>query len=179
VDEITRGSEAVRHFTGSQKREYLEEYQAGFLAFMLKHILTKQTTSLNMEISVHTKEFGDCDCVIKRIVGGNPAEYKLVQLKQLPNHATNSQIELQTIINGLQNKYKNRIVAIWVNRDIQIDLSKLKLGGLTIEQLWLFGVSATEGITLHGGHIPDLKSGFWLVGKMVNGKPRSGMIKVE
>jgi hypothetical protein len=179
VDEITRGSEAVRHFTGSQKKKYLEEYQAGFLAFMLKHILAKQMTGLYVEITVHTEEFEDCDCVIKRIVGGNPAEYRLVQLKQLPNHATNNQIELQTIIDGLQNKYKDRIVAIWVNRDIQIDLSKLKLDGLTVEQLWFFGVSATEGITLHGGHIPDLKSGCWLVGKMVNGKPQSGMIKVE
>jgi hypothetical protein len=52
VDEITRGSEAVRHFTGSQKKKYLEEYQAGFLAFMLKHILAKQMTGLYVEPAV-------------------------------------------------------------------------------------------------------------------------------
>jgi hypothetical protein len=104
--------------------------------------------------------------VIRAIDAGGGTAYKLVQLKQLPNPQVNDnihlQIDLQTLINRLEIKCASSgdlVVAIWTNRDIELDFSQLDFSRLRVEQLWLFGDSVNGAVALDGGFVSELIAG--------------------
>jgi len=52
--------ETMKHLSGQLKKEFFEKHQAGFLAFMMKHIAGSQA-----DVKVCMKEDEDFDCVIR------------------------------------------------------------------------------------------------------------------
>ena len=165
---ILQKPETVAHLSGKQKNDFLEEHQAAFLAFMMKHIAGRHA-----RVTVCVEELDDFDCIIKGEIGKDTV-YKPVQLKQLPSHEVNDDVELQEIIDKLKRKYPTSpdlVVAIWINRDIKLDFTLLRFDGLKIEQLWFFGDGVTGEITLDGGIIADLISGVRWSGIMKDGIP--------
>jgi uncharacterized iron-regulated protein len=93
---ILQKPETVSHLSAKQKNDSLEEYQAAFLAFMMKHIAGRHA-----KVTVCVKELDDFDCIIKGEIGDDIV-YKPVQLKQLPNHKVNNAVELQEIIDKIR-----------------------------------------------------------------------------
>ena len=144
-----------------QKQKHLEKYQAAYLALMLKHerISTAKITVCVEEVEEHE----DFDCVLRSVSKEKGTVYKLVQLKQLPPHEANDNIEIQRIIDKLKRfaVSPDLLVAIWVNRDVKFNLSELNFEGLGIEQLWFFGDKPSGEITLHGESIANLIAGFF------------------
>ena len=154
---VLQHPDEVRGLTDHQKNDYIQKHQAGFLSLFMKQI-----AGPNANITLALKEADDYDCVIRAIDAGRETAYKLVQLKQLPNHQVNDDIDLQTIINRLKVKYASSgdlVVAIWINRDIELDFNQLDFIGLRVEQLWLFGDPVTGEVTLDGGFVSDLIAG--------------------
>lgn len=173
---ILQKPETVSHLSAKQKNKLLEEHQAAFLAFMMKHIAGCQA-----RVTVCVKELDDFDCTIKGEIGSDTV-YKPVQLKQLPSRQVNREIELQGIINKLKTQYptsSDLVVAIWINRDIKLDFRLLRFDGLKIEQLWFFGDSVTGNTTLDGGVVADLISGVRWSGLMRNGIPTVRRIRFK
>lgn len=165
---ILQKPETVAHLSQRQKNHFLEEHQAAFLAFMVKHIAGRHA-----RITVCVEELDDFDCVIKGEIG-NETVYKPVQLKHLPSHEVNDAIELQSFIDKLKIKFSTSselVLAIWINRDIKLDFRLLRFDGLKIEQLWFFGDAVTGEITLDGGVISDLISGIRWSGLTKGGIP--------
>jgi dGTP triphosphohydrolase len=147
----------VRGLTDHQRNDYIQKHQAAFLSLFMKQI-----AGPNANITVALKEADDYDCVIRAIDAGGGTAYKLVQLKQLVNHQVDDNIDLQTLINRLPIKCASSgdlVVAIWTNRDIELDFSQLDLSRLRVEQLWLFGDSVDGAVTLDGGFVSDLIAG--------------------
>jgi hypothetical protein len=168
--------ESVAHLSGKEKNAYLHQHQAAFLAFMLKHMVGSHA-----KVTLSMEELDDFDCVIKGDVEGQ-ITYKPVQLKHLPDHATNPNIEIQTIIDGIKQKYRSSpelVVAIWVNRDTTLDLASLDFTGLAIEQLWFLGDLPTGEPTIEGGGMSDLLAGVCLFGWMTHGKGHFKQIRFK
>ncbi len=70
-----------------------------------------------------------------------------LQMKQLPPNEVNSKVTLQEQVEKLK-KYASSsdlIVAIHVNRDVEVELAELVLDGLNIGQLWIFGNCTPDG----------------------------------
>lgn len=145
----------------------LEKYQAAFLAFIMQ-----QSMKSVAKISVAFHETDDFDCVLRAQIHNGETIYKPVQLKQLPSHELNRSADVQTQIDKLQ-KYASSpalVVALWINRDIKLNLSTLNFSNLTIEQLWFFGDTPNGEIMLHGATIPDLISGICWAARMNHGQ---------
>lgn len=149
---------------------------------MLNHILAQQMADAQVAVTIHAKEFEDSDCVIKVIVGKSKIDYRLVQLKHLPSHEVNDRSEIQMTIDKLKLKYADRVVSIWINRNIEIDCGQLKFDGLVADQLWFFGDFLTQESALvtelRGGFIVDLKLGLWKVATMRNGRLQIGQMQL-
>ena len=160
-----RGS--VAHLASHKKGALLEKHQAGFLAFMVKHIAGPCA-----EVTVCFKEFDDFDCVLRALIGRETV-YMPVQLKQLPGHEIDLDIELQALVDKLKKQYPvspDLVVAIWINRNIHLNFAKLSFVGLPIKQLWFFGDSTSAEITLEGGLVSELLGGFYYRGEMKDGR---------
>ena len=165
--QLLQQPETMKHLSGKQRKEFFEKHQAGFLAFMMKHITGSQA-----DVKVCFTENEDYDCVIRAAMVGHETAYKHVQLKQLSSHPADKKPNLQAIIDDLKNTYRGSpdlVVGIWINRDSDLDLSQLNFEGLNIEQLWFFGDSLSGETTLDGGHISQLLVGFYLSGIMRGG----------
>lgn len=167
VEAILKQTDQAKFLTDRQKKKYLEKYQAAFLAFMVGQSVGSRAT-----VTVCTEEDDDFDCVIKAIEPDGKTVFRPFQLKQLPSHQVNQHVEIQTEVDKLKKYSSDLAVAFWINRDIKIELSQLRLAGLKIQQLWFFGDSQTGEVSLHGGNIRKLMSGLCFVGVMRNGKLR-------
>ena len=66
---------------------------------MAKHLAGNEA-----DVSVCMKELEDFDCVIKATTKDGRTAFKPVQLKQLPDHKSNPDIEVQTLINHVQSQ---------------------------------------------------------------------------
>lgn len=158
--------ESVAHLSQRQKNLYLEKYQAVFLAILVKHFSRRRAT-----VTVAIKELQDFDCVIRAVIDSQTPIYRTVQLKHLSNMTRKD--SLQEIINKIKSRFttsSDLTVAIWINRDIELQFDKLDFNGLNIAQLWLFGSSTDERITLDGGIVSDLISGLRFAASVKDGK---------
>ena len=165
---ILQKQESVADLPAQKKKEFLEKHQAGFFAFMMKHVGGEHA-----RITVCVNETDDFDCILKGETERGTV-YKPVQLKQLPSHQENEDIDLQRVIDQLKIKYPTStslVVVIWINRDIKLDFKDLTFEGLAIEQLWLLGDSGTGVITLDGGPVISLIDGIRRSATMTNGTP--------
>src|SRR5437764_13726041 len=109
------------------------------------------------------KESADFDCVVRAVHPRRPIAYKLIQLKHLPAEQVCADITLQEVIDGFRKKYRdphNLIVAVWINRNIELVFEELDFSGLEIEQLWFFGAAVNGDLTLDGGQVRDLVKGW-------------------
>src|ERR1035438_3157099 len=105
-------------------------------------------------ITVRFVEYQDFDCVIRAVIEGHAPIYKRVQLKQFASHEQSE--NLQVLIDKLKSKYptsSDLAVAIWVNRDINLEFENLDFRGLRLDQLWFFGVSTLGDLRLDGGPV--------------------------
>ncbi len=155
---ILQQPDTMKHLSAREKTTYLEKHQAGFLGLLTK----RNVEGMDVQISVAFKEAADFDCVLRAIDHVKGVSHKLVQLKQLPSHEVNPRADLQTLVNRLKVKYgasRDLIVAIWINRDINLVFEELDFTGLKIEQLWFFGDAISGELTLDGGLVIDLISG--------------------
>ena len=173
IQAILQKPDLAKGISGKERKACLEKYQAAFLGFMMKHSMRSiAVVTVCVQESNEFDKIDDFDCVLKAVIHGGETAYKPVQLKQLPSHEVNARTEIQTEIDKLQ-KYGSSptlVVAFWINRDTKLDLGKLNFDNLKIEQLWFFGDSPRGDITLHGGTMPDLRSGICWAGRMENGK---------
>ena len=165
IEQILKQTSQAKLLTDQQRNKYLEKFQAAFLAFMLK-----QASRNRAEITVCVKESVDFDCVLKAIELDGKIVFRPVQLKELPSHHQFTKIQEE--IDKLEKYTPGLAVAFWINRDIKFDLSELRFYRLKIQQLWFFGDSPTGEVTLHGGNIHQLISGYCIVGIMKDGKLR-------
>ena len=167
VVRILQKPETVSHLSDAQKNWYLQRHQAGFLAYMLKHLAGGRAI-----IRVRFVEDQDFDCVMRAVMKTGDIVYKRVQLKQLANHEKSK--SLQEIIKQLKSHYptsSDLVVAIWLNRDISnfdLEFEHLDFAGLNIEQLWFFGDSVSGELTLDGGLISNLLSGWRYAARIKN-----------
>jgi hypothetical protein len=163
---ILQKPETVSHLSDKEKNVFLEKHQAGFLAFMYKYFSGSRAT-----VTVCVTELQDFDCVIKGVMEEGDIVYKRVQLKQLANHEKSK--NLQAIIDKLKSQYptsSDLVVAIWINRDINLEFERLDFNGLNIQQLWLFGDSILGELTLDGGSVSELVSGLRWAAVMKDGE---------
>jgi hypothetical protein len=166
VVRILQKPETVSYLSDGEKNWYLQRHQAGFLAYMMKHFACDRSV-----ITVRFLELQDFDCVIREVTDGGAIIYMPVQLKQLANHEKSK--NLQVVIDQLKSQYprsSDLVVAIWINRDINLEFNNLDFRGLYIEQLWFFGDSIIGELTLDGGRVSDLVSGRRLAAVMKDGK---------
>jgi hypothetical protein len=165
---LFQNAQTVSHLSDAQKNWYLERHQAGLLAYMMKCFADARAI-----ITVRFVEDQDFDCVIRAVIEGYAPIHKRIQLKQLASHEQSK--SLQALIDGLKSKYptsSDLVVAIWINRDTNLEFENLDFRGLKLEQLWFFGVSALGDLTLEGGLVSDLVSGLRWTAIMYNDKRR-------
>jgi hypothetical protein len=87
----------------------------------------------------------DFDC-IARWVDGDTTQYTPIQLKELPPSDLNFDASLENEIAKLA-KYvagSDLCVAIYLNRQFRLDLTRLSIPKLNIAELWLFGSVAPD-----------------------------------
>lgn len=167
--ELLFSSQPNARFTSKERKKIRETLQAGYLAFMVKHM-----SGSNAEVTVAVEELEDFDCTLKS-VNGDETVYRPVQLKELPSKESNpSDLSLQELLDDLK-KYVSSpelIVSIWINRNVRIDLSQVVITGLTFQQLWLVGDRPDGAVTMHGGIIADWNVGRIREGVIIHGKHR-------
>jgi hypothetical protein len=83
----------------SEKKAVIEKCQAGFLAFMVKHLAGRFA-----DVMVAVVEAADYDCVLRGECEGKVA-FVPVQLKQLPSEDVNSKVTLQALLQSVRKKY--------------------------------------------------------------------------
>jgi hypothetical protein len=98
VEGILQKPETVAHLSGGEANQYVQYYQAAFLAFMMKHMMGHFAT-----ISLSLEEFDDFDCVIRAVLAEQTL-YRPVQLKHLPSHQVNPDVDVQTILDKIKRK---------------------------------------------------------------------------
>ena len=124
---------SVSYLTGKERKKLLESHHAACFAIMLP--------SSSGKISLCMVENTDFDCVLRGIDDDGKVVFRPVQLKQLVSHQYNAHADFQAEIDKLKKYAPGLAVCFWLNRDVKINLSDLRLDGLRIEQLWFIGAS--------------------------------------
>lgn len=134
TDTLTSDVRLLRTAEGKTARERRE-------AAMFCHLLGQR---LGVRILMAAEEAQDYDFVASWPVG-EADKFLPVQLKELPGEDVNATVDLQQVLARLTNKYRDRVVAVHLNRRLTIDPIQASIpSNLDVGGLWFFGAIAPD-----------------------------------
>ena len=140
---------SVSHWTAQPLKKYKEQEQAALFCYCVNQL---GRVGEPFEVAMAPRRDADYDCVIRQKGSEGLYEFKPVQLKEWVNQEVNPTATLQGLLDKLRAKYrvsKRLLVAVYINRDVVIDLGQVKIQPLTVEQVWLYGVSRANQIAVN------------------------------
>ena len=145
----TPASDKLRDWRHHKLRKYAESEQAAWLAYALKSAGLKP----GLKYAHYPKTDRDFDAAVR---WGEPSalEFATVQLKEVVRSELNLAANLQTEIDKFQryNGAEELIGAVFVNRDLMLDLSAFRVPHLKLRELWIcgFAISGEVRVELYG-----------------------------
>ena len=154
VSELPNVPAKIRDWRVRALRKYSEEKQAALFCYGMNKCFPDQNLEYAMpqaakELKLRD-ENRDYDCVMRRKPSdAEDYQYLPLQLKEVVSDEINPfssvEAELQKLIFRYP-KSRNLVVALWVNRDGEIDFDRLVIPKLGILDLRLFGYTSSSGL---------------------------------
>lgn len=101
---------------------------------------------LSTEVCLAPVEADDYDCVARYIIG-DTQHYVPIQLKEFVPEHLNPSTSLEVELEKLKKKCvdsRDLVIAIYLNRQFQLDLNTLKVPEIDIGELWFFGAVSPD-----------------------------------
>lgn len=132
--------------------KYHEETQAAIFTYGLSRGASKERMEYTYIDNHKETSFPDWDCVIRASIDGPGWVYRPVQLKEIVPGTIREEMDLQGELDKLK-KYNGAevVVAVFVNREMELDFKRWKLSHLPVEQLWFYGRSSPSSWFMIGG----------------------------